>query len=356
MRALSPFAVAILTATAAAHADSPTCDRLRAEARSQAVVLYGPQVELEGAHVPGISDAADPTMPVAHGLQGRLSIIISPIDMLRGRAIERVASAECDRVATAARLDKVLAIGSRFGELAAARAELAYLEAHLGDLDAFIADTASRFEHQRATAIELDELRERRTEMQLHIAERREALTMLEEIDGEEPVVDLDRAVGAYRTAALTVQDRTADVRTLSPWHVAVRGGGAGADHADWFAVVQVGYAFGGIWQGDAEATARSARARELAGDVREAAVRVEQLQRAMRRSERALATELATIDDLIGKLRADRDRIDNLGETSDAAHQLHARYSIQLIELEGRRAAVAALVAARKPLAGGPP
>jgi phage host-nuclease inhibitor protein Gam len=68
------------------------------------------------------------------------------------------------------------------------------------------------------------------------------------------------------------------------------------------------------------------------------------------------LTEELAAVDDMIGKLRADVTRLDTIGDANDATHQLRGRYTIQLIQLEARRASITALVAARRSLAGDSP
>ncbi len=333
----------LLGAAPAAADPQATCDRVRAEARSEAVVLYGPSIQAEGAHVPDVTNVIDPSAVPSHGLQGRLSLSVSPSDMLRGRAIEHVADAECSRVTASATLEQVLAVGTRYGELESARAELAYLEGHLGELDTIVADATARLESQRGTVIELTELLSRRTALRLRSADRREAIAMFEEIQTAPPA-DLDRAVTAYRASSVEVDRRHADVRDLAAWNVDVRGGVAGADQADWFAIVEVRYAIGGLWQGGADRRAIDARRQELRHDVRDLSVRVEQLQAVLHHSADALDLEVQTIDDALAHLRSERDRV----ATLESARSLRDRYAVDILELEARRAGVAALAATR--------
>ena len=77
-------AIAVLAATRGARADG-TCDRLAAEARAEAALLYAPRLEVEGARAPVAATAGDPDA-VGGGLQARVAVAGSPIDMLRGRA------------------------------------------------------------------------------------------------------------------------------------------------------------------------------------------------------------------------------------------------------------------------------
>jgi len=343
MRGFLPL---LLLAHPAAADPEATCDRVRAEAHSEAVVLYGASLQAEGAHVPEVTSLADPSAVPAHGLQARLSLSVSPSDMLRGRAIERVADAECARVTDSEALERVLAIGTRYGELEGARAELAYLEAHVGELDSLITEATARLESQRGTVIELTELASRRTSLRLRAADRREVVAMLEE-NVQAPPANLDGAIASYRSSALEVDRRHAAVRDLAAWHVDVRGGVAGADQADWFAVVEVRYALGGLWQGGADRRALDARRTELHHDLADLSVRVEQLRTTLRHSVEALELELQTIDGALAQLRSDRERI----ATLESARALRDRYAIDILELEARRAGVAALATTRRTL-----
>ncbi len=338
-----------------AGASRVTCDRLRAEARAEAALLYAPRVQLEGIRAPGALDPARPAGAGGAVAQARLSLALSPIDMLRGHAIESVAAAECARVALADQLDRVLAVGTRHGELAAARDELAYLDGHIAEIDAMVSDGINRFERQRATAAEVEELRERRASLRAHIAELRHRSLVLEQFDGTAEIPrEPAELAPRYRAAALEVDRRRADERGLSAWRLDVRAGLAEADQSDWFGVVELAYSFGDPWRRAADREFLRARARELASDPRDASVRWDQLRRAMRRSVDAIELEIRMVDDELAKLRSERDRVAQVADGNDGARQLQARYTINLIELEARRVSLSSLAAARRPLAGG--
>ncbi|HUQ05920.1 MAG TPA: hypothetical protein VM261_25635 [Kofleriaceae bacterium] len=340
-----------ITTEATADVRDATCQRVRAEAESEAALLYAPRIQLEGARAPGVVSAGDPAAAV-DGLQARVVLALSPLDMMRGRAVERLADAECARERLAGRLDHVLALGDRHGELDAARAELAYLDAHAGEIDALVSEVVDRFERQRATALEVAELRGRRAAVRRRVAELHHTHAVLEALDtGVAPPSDLSELARAHDAAALEVDRRKAAVRGLEAWRFDVRGGVAGADRADWFAVVEVGYSFGQPWQRGADRRAVRARAAELTGDDRAVTVRLARLQAAMRGSVAALEVELAAIDDELAVLRVQRDRLDGLD--SEAARPLRARLTVELIELEARRTAVQTLVEIRRPLGG---
>lgn len=355
IRHLVALGALLCSAGAAAEPASATCDRLLAEARSEALLHYAPRVEVVAARLPDVADPADVSSPAVAGLQARVALALSPVEMLRGRAIEGVAAAECVRDRLAAHIGAILAVGARHGERAAANAELAYLEDHLPEIDALVDETALRFERQRATAFELDDLRDQRAVLRVHAADLRHTASVLAELDEPLPAVDdLETLAAAYRAAALEVARRQGAMRELGAWRVDLRGGLSAGERADWFAMVELGYSLGGPLQGAAERRARRARATELAGDERELAVRLDRLRRAMRHSVEALALEAQRIDEDLALLRGEVARV--VGNSSDAARLLRARLTIRIIATEARRASVAALAAARRPLAGGSP
>ncbi len=347
-----PLLLAAATASASADVGAATCDRLRAEARSEAALLYAPRLELEGARAPIVIDATDPAARASDGLQARVALALSPVDMLRGRAVQRVAAAECARIAIGDRLDDVLTVGARYGQLAATRAELAYLDQHLPEIDALITEVAARFERQRATALEVDDLRTRRTGLRARVAELRQTRALLEALDGDVIApARLDRLATDYRRAALDAERRRGDVRTLAAWRFDVRAGVAGGERTDWYAVAAVGYSFGQPWQRRAERQVVAARADELDRDPRGVAIQLDRLRTAMRDSVTELDHEQQDLDTELAELATEHARLGGLD--GDAARQLRARVTVARIELGAHRASVVALATARRALAG---
>lgn len=345
-----------LTGSAQADATGSTCDRLRAEAAAEAATLYAPRVLVEGARAPGVMDAADP-VAATEGFQARASLGFSATDALRGRAIERIADAECARTIAADRAGRVLAVGLRFGELDATRAEIAYIEAKLPEVDALVGEVVDRFAAQRATAIEVDEMRTRRASLRIRLtAARRELgeLELLEQQRGQAPQPALAALAKDVRATEIEVTKRHADLRAMSAWTLDVRAGVAGGETADWFAVVELGYSLGQPFQARANRRAIRARTAEAQADDRAVAGQLDHLQRAMQRSAKDLAAEVATIETELAAQVAERERIASVA--NDAAKALVARFTLEIIELEARRTYLSALVTTRRSLAGDSP
>jgi hypothetical protein len=345
-----------LAAPAAAEERS-TCDRLRAEARAEAALLYAPRIVVEGARVPGVARGAEIGDAADDGIQGRVALAVSPVDVMRGRATERIALAECVQDEVSLQIVEVLELGARYGELRATRAQLELLEARFGEIDALISEALDRFARQRATALEVDELRTRRARLRERAAELRHQIGMIEETRGGraiDPDIDLAQLARAYRASVVAVDKRKSELRGLGAWRVDLRAGAAGADRVDWFAVVEVGYSLGQPWQKKAERRAAAARGRELDGDSRSLLVRLERLRSTMRRSADDLLVELRELDEELAVVRAERARVEGLD--SDPARTLIARTTIELIDLEARRVAIVTLVDARRAFAGASP
>ena len=346
------LAFSLSAAAAWADGTAASCDRLRAEARAEALVLYAPRITIEGARAPSVVDAGDP-VGVTAGLQARASIGFSTTDALRGRAIERLADAECTRTIAADRASRMLGVGVRFGELAATRAEIAYLESRLPEIDAFVGDAVERFEHQRATAIEVDELRTRRAGFRFRLTAARREIGELEQLEQQRgPGVPALAALAKdVRTSEIEIDRRRAALRSISAWTFDVRAGVAGGERADWFAVLELGYSLGQPFQASANRRAIRAREAEAAADDRSLAGQLDHLKTGMQRSVTDLTAELTTLDTELVAQAGERDRI--AAVANDTAKALVARFTLEIFELEARRAYLSTLLTARRSIAG---
>lgn len=350
--AAASAAVALLVTAPGARADG-TCDRLTAEARAEAALLYAPRLEVEGARAPVAATAGDPTA-VGGGLQARVAVAVSPIDMLRGRAIERVASAECVREALAERIERVLAIGTRAGERDAIAHELAYLDARAPDVAALIDEARARLASGRGTALELDELRQRQRTLARRAADLAHQRALIEDAPADDAPVSLTALADGYRRAVAQADRRRADTRALSAWRLEVRGGAAGGERLDWFVVAELGYSLGRPWQRAAERRLVRARAAELTDDVRSPVARLGRLRQLLAASATTLAAELRELDAELADLAAQEGQL--AGLDGDAARGLRARITLTRLELEARRAGLEVLERQHRTLSEGAP
>lgn len=352
MRAVHLFlaSLGVLFSSSIAAADA-TCDRLRAEARAEAALLYAPRIELEGARAPVAATAADADA-VGGGWQARAAVALSATDMLRGRAIERVAIAECARERVAEDIERVLAVGARAGQRPAIDAELAYLTSRGPDVDALIDDARARVASGRATALEIDELVQRRRALARRADELRHERALLDDDADAASLPSLTALATGYRRAMADVDRRRADTRALSAWQVDLRAGAAGGERLDWFVVAEIGVSLGRPWQRAAERRVARARARELDDDARSPVARLARLRATLIASVDTLAAELITIDDELAAVASQQAEVADL--EADAARALRARLVFARLELEARRAGLVVLLQRHRELSEG--
>lgn len=341
----------ILVGAARAASADATCDRLRAEARAEAALLYAPRIEGEAARAPvAVTAGAADTV----GLQARLAIALSPVDMLRGRGVERVAVAECAREELAARIERVLAIGARAGEREALDHELAYLAQRAPEVEALVAESRARVATGRATAFDLEELRARQRTFVRHAAELQHRRALLDDAMVDAPVESLTGLAAGYRRAVAAVDRRRGELRALGAWHAEVRAGAAGGEDLDWFVVAEVGYSLGRPWQRGAERRLARARTRELDDDVRSPVARLARLREVLAASATTLAAELAGVAAELDELTAHEASL--AGLDGDAARGLRARLLLTRFELEAHRAGLEVLERQHRTLSEGAP
>jgi hypothetical protein len=353
---------ATITLASPARADgaAATCRKLRAEARSQAALLYAPRLTASLVHLPP-GGALDPAQAsFGDGDQVRGSIALSPVDAWRGHLVLRTADAECRRVAATLRLEPVLREGVEFGRAAALRAQIDFLTAALPRVGELVADAEARLARQILTAAEVDELRDRRHELRRQLIEARHELALLEEeaFDRElEPgspttAADLAAGVAAYERASLAAERAHSALRRVSPWQVDLRLGVVPSDGTQWFGVVEVSYSLGDLWQRKAERAYLDARTDELRDADAELHVRTERFTHAMARSAAGLGDELALVDEELARLDAERARLDALD--GDRAQEQRIRAELDGILLGARRTYLSRLLSARTRVADG--
>ena len=347
-----------MVSSAAADGRAATCRKLRAEARSQAALLYAPRLTASVVHLPSGTAADVTSISLGDGNQVRGAIALSPVDMWRGHLVLRAADAECRRVAAADRLEPVLREGVSYGRAPALRAQIDFLTGALPRVDELVAEAQARLDCHILTASDVDRLRSRRDELRRQLVESRHALAVLQAEDpARDPATpavttgaELAGSLTDYERATLTAERTRSSLRRVSPWQVDLRVGVVPTDQPSWFGVVQVSYSLGDLWQRSAERAYLDARADELRESDDELRLRTARFTRAMTRSVAGLRRELALIDQERSRLADERRAL--AGLDGDRAHQRRVLAELDGIVLGARRTYLARLVAARAVLA----
>jgi hypothetical protein len=358
MSAAAVFAVTLVGTSGPAVADGsdPRCDRMRAEARSEASILIAPRLRGQVIHAPSVT-VDDPLAEA--GTQVRASVSLSPVDMLRGRLAMRVADAECRLVRAGDTFEPVLEHGAQYGRAGALRAEIAALEAALPRVTAILGEAEARLARQIVAIGEVEALRGRERAMRARLTDARHEAAVLEALVPEAPALDGDAVragLGAYERAAIAAEGERSALRRLSPWQIDLRAGvippGGASDDTAWFGMVELSYSVGDLFQRAAEQDVRAARSAELRTADDEARRRAERFLAAMRASATELSREIDSVDGELRRLDAERARVAAL--EGEAARQRGAIAELDGIELGARRAYLERLRAARAALIGG--
>ncbi len=332
---------------APASEGSARCRRLRAEARSRAAVLGAPRLEAQAFRQPAAGDpGATGTMP-SQGTQLRAGLGWSPIDRLKGGAVERAADADCEALAARDALAELLMTGSAFGEAGALRAQAGVLENGLAQTAPLLERARERLARRIDTLLDVDELESRVARLRTDWEGTKRRLSEYEAQGAAAGrAVPMARLVTDYERAALAAAKARSDERRLDAWRVDLRAGAVPWPKADWFGMASVSWSIGAGEQARSERAALGARAEELEVARDEMRSRTARFAAVLREGLPALERELAVTREQCAVVR---DRRALAGEGSDAMARLKDRYLLEAVGLEARTRYIETLVAARR-------
>ncbi len=257
-------AALLLVAQQARADESAYCNKARARAASDAALLYGPTLQVQGVKYPH-HGTVDSGVTTGAGYQFRAIASLSPLDMYKGVRTESVGDADCAAHEATLAVQEVLAQGSDVGRLAALMQEAAYFEAHRAELARVARENEERFTAQVTTLAETNEIRGRVAE-----TERAEKIVLgeLHRLEARGPVptaLALDAKVAAATARTMGYERELSSLRNLDAWDFRLSGGLIPQDKpVDYFALVQVGFNFGAFSRNKQEARYLAAREEEL--------------------------------------------------------------------------------------------
>jgi outer membrane protein TolC len=282
----------------------------------------------------------------SQGAQVRAGLAWSPIDRLKGEAIEQAAEAECDALSAREVLEEVLTQGTSFGETGALRVQSATLESGLTLAGPLLERSRERFAHGIDTLFDVDELESRVARLRSDLEGARRRLAELESQGTPEVAAPMSRLVADYERAAMASTKARSDERRLEAWRVDLRAGAVPWPKTDWFGMASVSWSLGAGAQARSERAVLGARAEELEGARDELRSRVARFSNAVRDGLPALERELSVTRDQWATIRA---RQALAGEGSDAMARFKDRYLLESVGVEARVRYLETLVAARR-------
>lgn len=237
-----------LFALAARGEELPYCRRVKAQAAADAALLEWPRLVLEGIRFPS-SNRLDLGPTVGNNFQGRVGVVFSPLDLYRGRLVQKVGDADCAEHSSATRIEDQLAGIDDARRLSAFRAQAAYLEAHRAEWRALVAKAAKRFEARVITAVELHELRWLADSLERKLAQVHGEVRHLEVTAVPEADPSLGALADRYLVNATALDGAVEKLRATDAWTFKLSGGviPLPGQPLDWYGLAEIGYSLGGV-------------------------------------------------------------------------------------------------------------
>jgi len=319
--------------------DTAYCRKVRARSASEAALLIGPTLRVEGVKLPtSQSVVLDPTLgtPVPGPTSGneyqlRASISISPLYMYKGLRVLGVGDADCEQHVPAATAMAILAQERDYGRLPALKKQADFLAAKRASWEALKVTSEQRL-HANVTTLQQTEDVRARTEA----LERQRGLVDSEarrvELLGGKPYSgSLTELAHSVDERAMDYERKASNVRKLDAWDLRVTGGYIppwfGSSKSDTYGILALSYNIGGAWQHASETRYLEARQDELK-ESNELSARLatfrHELENELARSQR----ELNLVESRMTVLTASR-------EALSSADALKASHALLLVDLE---------------------
>ncbi len=357
MRILASAALAATTTVwpLLAHAEEPTeyCQRITARAEADAALLLAPTARLQLIRFPSTSsaDSLGVTGGASRDVQPRAALSIGFVDMYRGLGVLDVARADCLRQQNATSLEMVVLQRADIGRLKALEQKLAFLREQASTVDQIVKNAEDRFAAHATTLAEVQDIRIHALALARLSAQAEQEVAALKARNVPMPAEPLTDILLAYEQHAVEVERRVAHVQKLQPWNLGVTGGVAATPKADVFAVAELSYNFGGLFQVGAQNRAVDARAKELKNARYELRHQIETVVRELRssaeqsrRQARLLEGELARMVQVLKSLE---------GAEAPNKPTIVAAVTLQMIDVEAEQRFLTALAEAQSSVGG---
>jgi hypothetical protein len=333
-----------LASTRAQATESAYCRKVEARAASDAALLMWPRVFAQGIRFPR-NAPVDLGANSGNGLQLRLGLSYSLLDIYKGAKVLRVGDADCKQHESSADLEDILAHGIDSARLTALGEQARFLDAHRDEWRAMLERADSRLASHVITLIELDELRRHADALERKLVQVRGEIEQLEV--HAVPLVrgSLTTMRRRYVERALRTDRELSSVRLLDAWQVQVTAGVIPESPVDWYGIAEINLNIGGILRAVKEHSYLASREDELRHARYELDARVREYAKQVRSSSHEAHRDLEVVERELGYLATSQNA---LGQ-SDAPNIAHARdtLTIERLSLDSDRTFLLALIPA---------
>jgi hypothetical protein len=326
----------LFAASASASAQSSDyCDKVRAQAKSEAARLVAPKLFGQALRFPTNADVATNIGPGAgrDNYQLRFGLSYSPIDLFRGLRTVSASDADCEAHIAADSIEQAIDDAPAAASLSAYRAQAAFLEGQRAMWSGLLATTEARLNAQMVTQLEMQQVRQATDALERELLEAHAQVADLEArgVEGASPA--LDQLEHSYVRAETERERKLTQLKALSGLSLGVSGGALvplSAAVVDWFGWIELSYNLGSLVSSGYDSDYLKARAAELRNAHREISQRVQTLKQQLSAQREYAQRELALFDKQLSLL----DRTLAALGTVDATATAQARDLIALERL----------------------
>ncbi|MDB4941439.1 MAG: hypothetical protein JWP97_973 [Labilithrix sp.] len=336
-------AAGCLSAAGSARADEPSsaprtdyCRKVVARAEADAALLFAPTASVQLIRYPQSSIADAVGIQVGSSVQPRASVSLGLVDIYKGVGVKDVAQKDCLRQESAVTLQEVVLQRDDAARKVATEAKVAYLRAALPRMDAILRDAEARFSAGVATLTEVHELRRRVLDVSFKIADAERMLESLKAKELKAQTVPAEELLRQYETRAAAYEESLEHVKNIQPWKMTLTGGAAANPQVDYFAVAELSYNFGGLFQQPAEARGTAARIQEIRTARYEMRWQLENVRKEARAQAEVARRQVGLLDAEIARVNRERATVE--GTDAPNKPQVVAALTLETIDLEGER------------------
>jgi hypothetical protein len=250
---------------AMASGDAAYCERVRADAASDAALLFGPRVSVQALRIPTRSNVDSAELfggSSEYQLRGALSWSLA--NAYAGLLTLQAAEADCERHAAQASLADLVRKGSSRGAGPALEKALAFLVEQRPVVSGIEQQAEVRHARHLTTVVELDQVQSLVLQLERKRLDLARQLAALDEDFGDAKAAPAAELVESYASASERFEESASDLRSVRQWDLSLRGGVIPGSEADWFGTVELSYNLGGFFQFGAENRYLSAREADL--------------------------------------------------------------------------------------------
>ena len=326
-----------------ARAEGPTdyCQKTTARAEGDAALLFAPTLQGQLIRFPNRTPADASGFQIGTGVQPRVAMSISLVNIYQGIGVLDLAKKECKRQESTVSLEEVIAQRADLGRVPALERKVAFLRGQDAAVQEIVKGAEARFAAHTSTISEVQEIRLHALSFARHLSEAEGELAAVKARalpvpGGQDRAEPLEQLLTRYEQRSIAFENSSAHLHNLDPWKLGVSGGVAATPTAEVYGVAELAYNLGGLFRPSAERRAVEARANELKNARYEMRQQIDLITRELRVNAEHSRREAKAIEAELLRMARDRASLD--GTDAPNKHNVVAAMTLQMIDLEAEQ------------------